>query len=463
MLNSTNIAIVDIEWQSPETIARSLHDLPGFVWLDTANEPQSGFSFIAIDPFEKISYKNGVMRINDQLSSDDFLSYLERRLKQYKISSMDNIPFVGGAIGYLGYEFSRALERLPQANSDPLSCSDAHIGFYDCVIVFDHQKRTCQIVSTGFPEDQIENQKRRALARAQMLQAALKRKPMTDVWMGLICPPAAEDSKEAYISKVEKVQEYIRSGDVFEVNLSTRFWGECQPNAQAFSLYLQMRNINGGPYSAFYKTDDIELLSVSPEQFISLNGQTLRTFPIKGTRPRSDCPEEDESLANALKSSEKDRAENIMIVDLMRNDFSKISTPDSVKVKQLCALHSFATVHHLISEVSAILPDEKGPVDAIRACFPAGSITGAPKIRTMEIIAQLENSTRGPYCGSMLYIGFDQKMDSSVLIRTLVKKNNYIFFGAGGAITIDSCPLEEYEEVQTKASGIKRSLVCEGG
>jgi para-aminobenzoate synthetase component 1 len=257
---------------------------------------------------------------------------------------------------------------------------------------------------------------------------------------------------------VQRVIDYIFAGDIFQANLSQRFQAPMPADLSGFDLYRRLRAINPAPFAAMIKSEDVHIVSASPERFLTLRDGRVETCPIKGTRPRGATPEADRAFAAALLASEKDRAENVMIVDLLRNDLSRVCRDGTVEVPRLCELESFATVFHLVSTVTGILRPGLSAVDLLRACFPGGSITGAPKIRAMEIIAELEPTRRGPYCGSIGYVGFDGAMDSSIAIRTYAIKDGIVAFQAGGGIVADSRPADEYDETLAKARALIAAL-----
>ena len=265
--------------------------------------------------------------------------------------------------------------------------------------------------------------------------------------------------KEDYIEAVNRVKEYIRAGDIFEANISQCFSAKWPNGYDPFELYRIINNINPAPFSAYLEYRTFSIISASPERFLKMQKHQIEARPIKGTRRRDNNIEKDEQNAKALLSSEKDRAENVMIVDLMRNDLSRVCSPHTVNVSQLCGLESFASVHHLVSVIEGQLKPELCAMDLIKATFPGGSVTGAPKIRAMEIIHEIESVARGPYCGSMGYIGFNGDLDLSITIRTIVKSDNQLAFQVGGAVTIDSDPNEEYDETLVKASRLQCALM----
>ncbi|MFZ1427679.1 MAG: aminodeoxychorismate synthase component I, partial [Geminicoccaceae bacterium] len=261
-----------------------------------------------------------------------------------------------------------------------------------------------------------------------------------------------------YEAAVQRVVDYILAGDIFQANLSQRFLAELPAGMDAWGLYRRLRRRNPAPFAAFLDFEGVQLASASPERFLELRGRQVETRPIKGTRPRGATPETDRQLGAELLASAKDRAENVMIVDLLRNDLSRVCRDHTVLTPELCVLESFATVHHLVSTVTGELRDGLDAVDLLRATFPGGSITGAPKIRAMEIIAELEPSARGPYCGSIGWLGFDGWMDTSITIRTFAIKGRRVAFQAGGGIVADSEPAAEYAETLDKARALIEAL-----
>jgi para-aminobenzoate synthetase component I len=261
-----------------------------------------------------------------------------------------------------------------------------------------------------------------------------------------------------YEAAVQRVIDYILAGDIFQANLAQRFSAELPEDLSPLDLYRRLRERNPVPFAAYLDFRDVVVASASPERFLKLQDGLVETRPIKGTRPRGLTPAEDGASARELLASEKDRAENVMIVDLLRNDLSRVCLDRTVLTPEICALESFATVHHLVSTVTGELKPDMGPVDLLRATFPGGSITGAPKIRAMEIIAELEPTRRGPYCGAIGYIGFDRTMDLNIAIRTYAIKGRTVTFQAGGGIVADSDPAAEYEETIAKARALIAAL-----
>jgi para-aminobenzoate synthetase component 1 len=263
-------------------------------------------------------------------------------------------------------------------------------------------------------------------------------------------------SQDAYLRVVERAIRYILAGDLFQVNLSQRL--SYPAHDDAITLYLRLRERNPATFAAYFDAGRFQVASASPERFLNVRDGLVETRPIKGTRPRGDSQASDEQIAAELLASEKDRAENVMIVDLLRNDLSRVCEPESVRVRELCRLERYAAVQHLVSVVQGQLRQPQGPLDLLKVAFPGGSVTGAPKVRAMEIITELEPTARGPYCGALGYIGFDGSMDSSILIRTITAAGGYWQFPVGGGIVAQSDPAREYEETWHKAEGLLRAI-----
>jgi para-aminobenzoate synthetase component 1 len=411
-------------------------------------------------------------------------------------------PFQGGAAGYVAYDWGLALERLPAPAYDDLGLEDLVFGIYDWVIAWDHVAGKAWLISTGMPETSPAGRDRRARDRAAMVRARLgtlepaeagphvgsSGDPVTegghpeswgpalagsgarvaapsyaiDGWWDRGLALRSSFTREGYINAVERVRQYIYAGDIFQANLSQRF--EAQLTEAAWTLYRRLRVRNPAPFAAFLDFPEAVVLSASPERFLRVDaGGRVETRPIKGTRPRGVGPEHDAALGQALTESVKDRAENLMIVDLMRNDLSRVCAPGSVRVAELYALEQYATVHHLVSTVVGQLAPGADALDLLRAAFPGGSITGAPKLRAMEIIAELEASRRGVYCGSIGYISLAGELDMSIAIRTAVARNGRVYFNAGGGVVADSDPAAEYQETLDKARGVIDALAVPDG
>lgn len=354
-------------------------------------------------------------------------------------------PFHGGAIGYFSYDLARYLEKLPTSAESKEDIPDMCIGIYDWAVLVDHRLKTASLVSYGRdPATEARWDDLCKLFTSPEVPVNADFHVMSEVTSNM--------DELAYAEKFERVKAYITEGDCYQVNLAQRF--SARAAGDGWTAYQQLRRISPAPFMAYMRYPGFEILSGSPERFLQVSGRHVETRPIKGTRPRATSAEEDASNAHALETSPKDRAENLMIVDLLRNDISKTCQVGSVKADRLFALESFANVHHLVSTVSGTLEESKTAIDLLRGCFPGGSITGAPKLRSMEIIEELEPHRRGVYCGAIGYVGFDGNMDTNIAIRTAVYSQGEFRFWAGGGIVADSEMQKEYRETWDKASSM---------
>jgi para-aminobenzoate synthetase component 1 len=343
---------------------------------------------------------------------------------------------VGAAIGYFGYDLKNVVERLPSNALDDLGLPRCWFGFYDNLLVFDHGARQLFEVGLNRRASHIRSE-RPALAPHH---ADLR----------------SNFTRDSYRATVPRAKQYIAAGDVYQVNLSQRF--QCGVDASAPEVYLALRESNPAPYSAYLDIGDAQILSTSPECFLNIRDRHVITRPIKGTRPRGAAPQEDARIAAELLASPKDNAELVMITDLERNDLGRVCEFGSVRVSELVRVETYATVHHLVSTVEGTLRGDVSHVDCVRACFPGGSITGAPKIRAMEIIDELELHARGVYTGAIGFLGFDGLTHLNIAIRTVVYQNSRLTFHAGGGIVADSEPDAEYDETFAKAKGILNAI-----
>ena len=367
-------------------------------------------------------------------------------------SPITEIPFFGGAVGYVGYDIARYGHQLNDTAQDAADMPEMSIGIYDWAVVVDHREKTAWLVGYGL--DERTEQAWESLHRLfnqpinPSLWANTPRKTPQQLFKVAKTVRTNMDADE-YAGKFNQIKQYIVEGDCYQVNLAQRFTVEAE--GSAWVAYKKLREISPAPFMAFMNLPHCQVLSGSPERFLQVVNQHVETRPIKGTRPRSANATEDAANANELKNSIKDQAENLMIVDLLRNDISKNCATGSVKANQLFNLQSFANVHHLVSTVTGTLAAGKTAIDLLAGCFPGGSITGAPKLRAMQIIEELEPHRRGLYCGAIGYIGFDGNMDTNIAIRTMVYANNEVSFYAGGGIVADSELDREYKETWDKA------------
>ncbi len=395
---------------------------------------------------------------SQRLSGNPF-DVLKSLISRYRLFSSGYPPFHGGAVGYFGYDLCHFVEKLPRESIDDLELPDCYLGFYDLVLSFDHLTGGLLISSSGLPERKLPERKKRARARLEEVLEILKKACIEDFSAEKeynIPEITSNFSRADYLNAVERAREYIRAGDIFQVNLSQRFM--CSQIASPFIIYERLCRINPAPFASFLNFPEVTIVSASPERFLRISGRKVQTRPIKGTRPRGRDSLEDKRLSRELLDSEKDRAELIMIVDLERNDLGRVCEYGSVTVPKLITLETHPTVFHLVSTVEGVLKEGKDHIDCLKACFPGGSITGAPKIRAMEIIDEVEPNQRGIYTGSIGYIGFNGETDLNIVIRTMVITGGRIYFHAGGGIVADSDPEREYEETLHKVRALIEAL-----
>jgi len=459
---------------TPEVVFSQLSKLPGCIWLDSAlrNDPRSRFSFLAADPVDVFSIDVPIA---------DPLATIERWLDHYREPTAGAVPFQGGVAGMLAYEFGRCFEKLPNASHDEFGLPICWLGLYDVVFAWEHGESPEEdrgwIFSQGFgtfSELSVSDSERKRRAEIRLesfldriagqrilteslakptnihamahgLSAMQYETRLGGGWLGNFDSPL-------YRQAVERTRQYILAGDVFQVNLSQRLL--CPERCAASELVLRLRKVNAAPFAGYLDLGDSQIVSASPERFIQVRDRWIETRPIKGTRRRTGDSEQDARLKEELSLSEKDRSENIMIVDLLRNDLSRVCEIDSLSVDRLCEIETFPFLLHMVSSIRGRLRESVGISQLMAAIFPGGSITGAPKIRAMEIIAELEPTVRGPYCGSLGYIATSGDMDWNIMIRTLTCSRGWWQFQVGGGIVADSVPEQEEEETWTKAAGI---------
>lgn len=438
------------------------------VWLDSgdvyrhdeaaqsSNRPNtqndSRYDILACDPVVTLTTKGSLTNIQGAdtsiVSSRNPLVLLREQLAEQQTpqDDLDNLPFVGGALGYFSYDLHRRFIATPRVAKDDLELPEMMMGIYKRFVIVDRLEKAVWLVSQ---DHNAEEARQARLWKQRLLEASASANPP---------PPPSRTSvkpsitKEQYLSAFGRLQKYIHDGDCYQANLTQRF--DAATPESGWDLFRRQRSINPAPFSAYLKLDTLEILSSSPERFLSLRKGTVETKPIKGTRPRSDNTEEDKAQEKALINSTKDRAENLMIVDLLRNDLGRVCTPGSIHCPELFAVESFATVHHLVSTIRGTLAEGEDALSLLEACFPGGSITGAPKIRAMEIIEELEPVRRGVYCGAIGYIGFDGAMDTNIVIRTITLKDGVATFSSGGGIVADSEAEDEYQESLLKAKAL---------
>ncbi len=460
----------------PAWCCEQLAGLPYRLFLDSASTTTrlGRYSFLTADPFDVIERKGSSSALDD----------VRARLAPFQAEPIAGLPpFQGGAAGYIAYDWGLTLERLPAPRYDDLALPDVVLGIYDWVLAWDHVASRAWLISTGMPATAGPDRATRARARADDVRERLRvgpsasdrpdqPDPVGPVLLDRPLPPSylvengwwdpsfelrSSFTHRDYLEAVARVREYIFAGDIFQANLSQRFEAPLRESPWAF--YSRLRRRNPAPFAAFLETRDASVVSASPERFLHVDRSGfVETRPVKGTRPRGVGPEHDAALGQALAESAKDRAENLMIVDLMRNDLSRVCAPGTVRVSELFSLERYATVHHLVSTVVGHLEPGYDALHLLRAAFPGGSITGAPKLRAMEIIAELEPSQRSVYCGSIGYFSVTGDLDTSIAIRTAVVRDGRVYFSAGGGIVADSDPEQEYRETLDKARALIDAL-----
>jgi len=444
-------------------------------FLDSGMDPQKlgRYSFMGGSPFLLLkSHGENMSIIRDKVESIERgnpLDALSRYLETYRLDSQAlPVPFAGGAVGYISYDICHFIEKLPRRAVDDLQLPECYFGFYDLMLAFDNLLGKAFVVSTGFPELDEKRRLNRARERLEEFKRQLASLPRdgeeperksTSAAGGQISL-RSNFTYEAYIESVKKARQYIIDGDIFEVNISQRF--EAEISITPWELYLRLRQINPAPFAAYLDFDEVIIVSASPERFVRCQGDWVETRPIKGTARRGKTPREDRAKARELLSSIKDHAENMMIVDLERNDLGRVCRFGTVRVTELAILEKYPTVYHLTSTVVGQLKEGNGRIELLKATLPGGSITGAPKIRAMEIIDELEPTRRSIYTGNIGYLGFNGNMDLSIVIRTFLIKGNMAYFQAGGAVVYDSQPEAEYQETLDKVRAlIDVSSICD--
>ncbi len=439
----------------------ALRDLPRPVFLDSGHPSAfaARFDVVAADPSATLTtqgLKTEVRRRDGSggVSAADPLVLLRAelgRLSQENAEPM-SLPFGGGAIGYFGYDLGRYYERIAGSATDDIRLPDMSVGIYDWAVVTDHAEQRSWLVAAD-RDSTTKSTVQRVLIQLDALSSSLPEARRISVGeFDVLSAVRSNLSRDEYADAFVAVKDHIRRGNCYQVNLTQRF--QARVTGDSWQAYRLLRAANPAPYAAYLEFPEGQILSSSPELFLKVDSGRAETRPIKGTRRRSDDPYRDRALADELRASAKDRAENVMIVDLLRNDFGRCCEPGSVRAGPLFEIESFASVHHLVSTVTGNLAQGYDALDLLRACFPGGSITGAPKLASMQIIDELEPHRRGVYCGSIGYVGFDGRMDTNIAIRTLVRLDDQIYAWAGGGIVADSRLEDEYQESFDKAAAL---------
>lgn len=408
------------------------------------------YSIVGLNPFTTFKYEQDICTINEKKINGDPFEEIKKLISTYKVENNTELPYVAGAMGYFSYDLGRKIEEIPVMALEEVKVPDCYFYFYDNAIVVDNLEKRTYITGLGIlksKEDSVKEIKDIILKGNKVKYNELNN---SDTEF------ASNFGKDEYIETVEKFRQYIRTGDIYIANLTQRFC--CETTKEPYEVYKNLRHINPAPFAAFMNVEDFSIVSSSPERFLEIRNNVVETRPIKGTRPRGKNSEEDLKNKMELINSEKDKSELLMIVDLERNDLSKVCKPYSVKVTELFELEEYSTVFHLVSTVIGELKEEHTAVDCIKACFPGGSITGAPKVRSMEVIEELEPTRRNIYTGCIGYLGFDGNADFNIVIRTILMKDKKAYLGVGGGITWESIKEDEYEETLDKARALMRVL-----
>ena len=473
-----SISVLNYPYCDSATLFEQVADQPWAIFLDSGvlrgEKPSSAtgdFDVLAIKPQSTLVFQDGVIQfrsgaIKEQLHGDP-LSVLQSSIPKYAeteqtIKDVD-CAYLPGALGYFSYDLARYYESLETAANNDEELPEMAVGIYHVIMVIDHQQQRTQLVwreGASNVQSIVEEWQELMEWYEEDGQDEADSKAFMDEYSGRMQAGLLNENmdEKEYRECFNRIRSYSMAGDCYQVNLTKRF--STKVIGDAWLSYRCLREVSPAPYGVYFNLPFVQILSNSPESFIQCRDRQVVTSPIKGTKARNHQDKElDEEIANSLLNSEKDRAENLMIVDLMRNDLSRCCELGSVKVPSMFAIHSFANVHHLISTITGVLRKNLHPLDLLKSCFPGGSITGAPKIRAMEIIEELEPHRRGVYCGSIGYIGMDASMETSIAIRTIVVKDSVARFAAGGGLVIDSEVSEEHQEIIDKASIMNHVLV----
>ena len=468
--NKIFVQNMDIQWEPEKIFPFFLEgDYPFFLDSGFYHRSIGRYSFMGKDPYMTFkSRKNKISIIkegNVSYIEGNPIDILDDILNEYKCLPVEASypPFQNGAVGYLAYDLGWHIEALPNRAKNDIDLPESYFSFYDCVLAYDHLEGKCYLFSSGLPMKEMEAEKR---AKERLKEISTQLYAFIENPQKVIkdSPPHGNQTselkshftKEEYCKAVQKAKDYIAAGDIYQMNMTQRF--ETKSLVPPWELYCRLRKINPAPFAAYLELEEGTIVSASPERFIKTVGDYIETRPIKGTRPRKDDDKFNEKMKNELLNSEKDKAELVMIVDLERNDLGRICEFGTVKVEELFRLETYATVFHLVSTIIGKIKPNNGFKEVIKATFPGGSITGAPKIRAMEIIEELEPVKRGIYTGSIGYLNLSGNLDLNIVIRTIIIKDDKTYFQVGGGIVADSVPEEEYQETLDKAKALITAL-----
>ncbi len=477
--------------ETPVSAFLKLRQAAGCFLLESAEQGlQLGrYSFLGVKAWESVRLNGGIVTIRrngidteHELAAHggDPFAFMAEHLSHYRGPTLEGMPpFVGGAVGYFGYDCVRHVERLPDAPADDLGLPDMAFLLTDVIVVFDHLRHTITLLTNIFTADELDLEAAytSAVRRLAEVKARLRAPVPPPKWdFERDCSRKSGSStagkmagdgdlslsirsnfeRERFVDAVERIREYIYAGDAFQVVLSQRF--ECPVNATGFSIYRGLRAVNPSPYMYYIAFRDFEVVGSSPEPLVTVSAGRAETRPIAGTRPRGDTPPEDAALAEEMLGDAKERAEHLMLVDLGRNDLGRVCRPGTVKTEQFMEVERYSHVMHMVSSVVGELEDGIDATDALRAVFPAGTVSGAPKVRAMEIIDELEPTRRGPYAGAIGYLSYSGDLDSCIYIRTILVRDGRAYVQAGAGIVADSEPDREFVETENKARAMFRAI-----
>lgn len=447
------------KYYDPFSVYNLFKNYDDSVFLDSSKEDSnmSKYSFIAVNPIKKIvKTENDLFVDGIKENSNDFFKELNKIFTEYKLEYESDIPFISGMVGYISYDFSlgssmkysKYSSQFNTKKDDIIAVPEAVFALYENIIIFDLINKKTYISSLGI----LEKQDKSIKEIIENNYVLVSEKSI----IGNLDTIKSDFNENEYIDALEKLIKYIKDGHIYVTNMTRRV--ECNTLNKSFDIYKSLRKINKAPFSAYMNYKDFQIISSSPERFLNIVNKKVVTRPIKGTRPRGKNQREDLKLRTELENSEKDKSELLMIVDLERNDLSKVCKNNTVKVPELFKIEEYATVFHLVSTVEGVLKDNVSSIDCIKECFPGGSITGAPKLRSMEIIHELEKTRRGIYTGIIGYFDLRGNADFNIIIRTILKMNNKVVFGIGGGITYESKKEEEWHETIDKGRALVKAL-----
>jgi para-aminobenzoate synthetase component 1 len=469
------------KYQSAAAIFSLFEKEKNAVFLDSSLEGEQGrYSIIGRNPYLTVRQEQGTLYVNDIAKKESFEAWMGRYLKEHRQENPTKLPLISGAIGYFTYDYGRKYENIRSRHQDPIQMPEACFCFYDQFMIEDLEKREVYLISNGKTErsaeewkelkrkiDSLQDSPIQTAENAEDSQGQTSGKTedlpgqtsQTPGERSKACPVETSFTEQEYEQAVEKTVDYIRQGDVYIMNMTQQF--RMKSSQDPYQVFLRLRTQNPSPFGGYFQYGSCQIVCASPERFLKIQDGQVETRPIKGTRKRGATPEEDAALKRELEESEKDRSELLMIVDLERNDLNRVCVPGSVRVTEHFQVEAYATVFHLVSTVVGQMQEEKTAMDVIEAAFPGGSITGAPKIRAMEIIDELERDSRGLYTGTMGYFSLDGNCDFNIVIRTAIHQNGTYYLGVGGGITCESDPEFEYEETLQKAKAVREAIGCE--